>query len=493
MITLVGLQSVEHWTLVEHAIEELKSQGPVGVFLAGVLLSPILPLVLALGIIVIVIEMWRKQGEAEERKRVDGSIESLPSKVSVENSGNSTATAKIGDIHIHPGQSLPPILPVLQREEYFPVSVEFEPSEAQSDKMYLRITNRGRAQMFEVQCKVIERRNDPNPPYRVTIPLSWEHPHGRALHLLTGQSGNVLVASAGENRSTMMGWMRLESASSTPGPESTWNLTPRELLPEYDVEITVLGQQSDQPQKECFTVRAGKSYAIEMYHPLVKIESPAEGQVFGKREIQVRGSVTIPRARIELRVFDGGRWYHNGYWNAQGRSWTGTCWLGDKDSIEGTYTIVAIADGDMDWKQKYTTLPRTGCHSNGVTVTLKRTISEARLADLRSKIKVVSLLPEPKSIYRGKTLKIIYLIESAEDVSGNLWLGASFQNAFEPRQDKSISLMKGVHEYERELTIPANAPPGTHKLQANVWCGVVGDSTKADIVAPGEAEIVIVA
>jgi hypothetical protein len=128
-----------------------------------------------------------------------------------------------------------------------------------------------------------------------------------------------------------------------------------------------------------------------------------------------------------------------------------------------------------------------------VTVTLKRTISEARLADLRSKIKVVSLLPEPKSIYRGKTLKIIYLIESAEDVSGNLWLGASFQNAFEPRQDKSISLMKGVHEYERELTIPANAPPGTHKLQANVWCGVVGDSTKADIVAPGEAEIVIVA
>ena len=50
VITLVGLQSVEHWTLVEHAIEELKSQGPVGVFLAGVLLSPILPLVLALGI-----------------------------------------------------------------------------------------------------------------------------------------------------------------------------------------------------------------------------------------------------------------------------------------------------------------------------------------------------------------------------------------------------------------------------------------------------------
>ncbi|MGA8503617.1 MAG: hypothetical protein WB683_18845, partial [Candidatus Sulfotelmatobacter sp.] len=380
VIILVGIQSAEHWTLIEHAVEGLKAQGPVGAFLAGVLLSRVFPLVLALGTIVMVIEILRKQREAGGGKKVVDVSPAVPSSsvtpiAQVRDSGNSTANATIGDIHIHPTTvpTPPPILAVSPREEYFPVHVEFEPSEGQFDKMYLRINNRGHAQMFEVQCKVIERRNDPNPQHRVTIPLSWEHPHGRALYLLTGQSGNVLVASAGENRSSMMGWMKLESASSTLGPESRWNLPSKEPLPEYDVEITVLGQQSNQPRSEYFTVRAGKSCAIEMYHPLVKIETPAEGEVFRKREIQVRGSVTIPRARIELRVFAGGRWHHNGYWNAQGHLWTGTCWLGDKDSIKGNYTIVAIADGDMEWKQTYTTLPKTGHQSNEVTVTLKRT------------------------------------------------------------------------------------------------------------------------
>jgi hypothetical protein len=69
VIVVVGLQSVEHWTLVDHAVEALKRQGPVGVFLAGVLMSRAFPLVLALGIIVIVIDMWRKQRELDELEK----------------------------------------------------------------------------------------------------------------------------------------------------------------------------------------------------------------------------------------------------------------------------------------------------------------------------------------------------------------------------------------------------------------------------------------
>jgi uncharacterized membrane protein len=95
VIVLVGIQSLEHWTLVEHSIEGLKRQGPIGVFLAGVLVSPVLPLVLALGIIVIVIEVWRKQREiTDRRERINRPSQELPSRADsrIENSGNSSAT-----------------------------------------------------------------------------------------------------------------------------------------------------------------------------------------------------------------------------------------------------------------------------------------------------------------------------------------------------------------------------------------------------------------
>lgn len=69
VIVVVGLQYVEHWTLVEHAIEDLKNQGPVGVFLAGVLMSRVFPLVLAVGAIVVAIDTRNRQRELEEREQ----------------------------------------------------------------------------------------------------------------------------------------------------------------------------------------------------------------------------------------------------------------------------------------------------------------------------------------------------------------------------------------------------------------------------------------
>jgi hypothetical protein len=100
VILLVGLQSIEHWTLIEHAIEGLRDSGPVGMFLVGVLTSRILPLVLALLTIVIAIEVRMKQLEKEEVERVPAKIEAR-----IESTGNSSATggsASIGAIHIHP-------------------------------------------------------------------------------------------------------------------------------------------------------------------------------------------------------------------------------------------------------------------------------------------------------------------------------------------------------------------------------------------------------
>jgi hypothetical protein len=113
---------------------------------------------------------------------------------------------------------------------------------------------------------------------------------------------------------------------------------------------------------------------------------------------------------------------------------------------------------------------------------------------------VVSLRVDEKTISRGKTLKIRYLVNSSEDVSDGMWLGASFwddkrkKSVFNVHQDKPVSLLKGTHEYDRDLTIPADVSLGNHALQANVWRGVVGDSAKSVAIASGgRIEIAVVA
>jgi hypothetical protein len=385
VVALTAISAAERWTLVRHVLDGLKAQGPLGEALAGALISPVTPLVIALMIIVIALDLWRMERE-NARSKHDHPVASLPSKAyaHISGSGNPTANANIGDIHIHPPTvppPLPPILPATVSEEYYPVNVGFEPSEGQFEKMYLRITNRSESQLFQAQCRVLARRNDPNPQHRVTYPLNWEVPIGRALRLLKGESGNLLIASVGEDRSSMMGWMKLESASTIPVPDSRWNLRPDEPLPEYDLEITVLGQQSKNPQTERFTVRPGKACALEMYHPSIAINSPANGAVVHKREYQVKGTTTIPRANVELRVLAAGRWHHNGYATVQGNSWQGTCWFGDKDTMEGEFLIRAIADGNLDKNIKYPHLPDSGCHSRDVKVLLKREVAQPTSQD----------------------------------------------------------------------------------------------------------------
>ena len=104
-------------------------------------------------------------------------------------------------------------------------------------------------------------------------------------------------------------------------------------------------------------------------------------------------------------------------------------------------------------------------------------------------VSVISLRVDEKTVSRGKTLKIRYTVSSSEDISGNIWLGASFQDhkrkksIYNVHQDKPISLLKGTHEYDRDLTIPADVSLGSHMLGAGLWQGVLGDSTKSISIA----------
>jgi len=146
------------------------------------------------------------------------------------------------------------------KREPLPLKVEFEPSMHQSEKLYLAVKNVAVKQMFRAQCRVVERRNDPNPQPRMTFDLTWQH-GGRDKYLQKGESGNLLIASAGADRFSDMEWMKLEG---TNAPDSHWPRSEKQR-PEYDLEITVFGLDSDETQMESFTLKAGAARALEMH------------------------------------------------------------------------------------------------------------------------------------------------------------------------------------------------------------------------------------
>lgn len=186
------------------------------------------------------------------------------------------------------------------------------------------------------------------------------------------ESSNLVIAEA--DHDPEMEWLKILGNSEK--PESLWGRGQTDNLPEYDLEISVFGDKSDTPHIEQFTIRPGLQTALEMYKPSIAIESPGNGTESKKRECLVKGSVTIPHAKVELRVFAGGKWHHNGYATVKGNSWERTCWFGDKDAIRGEYLIRAIANGNLDPAIKYPQLPTSGCQSKDVKVYLKRELTQ---------------------------------------------------------------------------------------------------------------------
>lgn len=116
VVAILALQSIEHWTVIDAVLAGLRNKGAAGAFIAGFLISPVVPLAIAIAAIYLVLEGTRdKSGDRQE-------MQSPPaeSKAVIQGSGNSSATggnatATIGDIHIHPPAPAP--LTALPREE----------------------------------------------------------------------------------------------------------------------------------------------------------------------------------------------------------------------------------------------------------------------------------------------------------------------------------------------------------------------------------------
>ena len=115
VVAILLLQAVEHWTVVDSILTGLRSQGNFGVFVATLLLSPILPLVLAVTSIYFVFE-----GRGE-KPTVSPGGPSAKGEASVSNSGNSAATATGNKVEVYVGDHQPSSGPPFIEDDPVPV------------------------------------------------------------------------------------------------------------------------------------------------------------------------------------------------------------------------------------------------------------------------------------------------------------------------------------------------------------------------------------
>ncbi len=155
-------------------------------------------------------------------------------------------------------------LPPAESEYSFPLpNVELTPSQGQGDRLFLEVHNQDEQQLFNAQCRVLDRRNDPNPKRLLTLDLKWERSSSRELDIRNGERCNLYVARAGQDHNKEIEW--IEIVGSPESVQSQWTIGNVEPLPEYDVEVIIFGSKKKEPYSQKFTIVAGRESALEMF------------------------------------------------------------------------------------------------------------------------------------------------------------------------------------------------------------------------------------
>jgi len=126
----------------------------------------------------------------------------------------------------------------------------------------LQVKNNDDQQVFHAQCRILDRRNDPNPKRLLTLDLNWERNGKRELEIRNGEICSFCVARAGQDRRSEIEW--IEIVGSPEPVQSQWTIGNVNPLPEYDVEIIIFGSERKGPYSEKFLICAGRECAIEM-------------------------------------------------------------------------------------------------------------------------------------------------------------------------------------------------------------------------------------
>jgi hypothetical protein len=146
-------------------------------------------------------------------------------------------------------------------------NVSLTPTSGPSDKMLLAVKNLGEDASFNVQCEIVNRRNDPNLLHRKTFDVKWEHSDSRETRLRHAESRNLLVALAVDDRQHELEYMRvceLLGNNLAVAEQSRWDREQRDNLPEYDLKFTVFSDNTRKPFIAAFTLKAGRRVALEM-------------------------------------------------------------------------------------------------------------------------------------------------------------------------------------------------------------------------------------
>jgi len=148
------------------------------------------------------------------------------------------------------------------------VKVKLTPASGPAPMQVLNVQNLGAEQTFRGECTLLARRDDPNLLHASTFRMGWDGSQKRAIKLRRGGSCNLIVAIADEDRIHGLEWIGICSLSTNDKmieqQRSEWNRGDNRY-PEYDIEISIVGDSGQKPKRQRFTVRRGKASALEMF------------------------------------------------------------------------------------------------------------------------------------------------------------------------------------------------------------------------------------
>jgi hypothetical protein len=189
-------------------------------------------------------------------------------------------------------QDQPPSLGESILKGFPPLNVQLTPSGGKGDRMYLQVKNLDKQQIFHAQCRILHRRNDPNPQRLLTLDLNWERNGNRELEIHNVEICSLYLAHAGQDHANEIEW--IEIVGHPESVQSQWAIGNVEPLPEYEVEIIIFGSESKEPYSEQFVICAGRECAIEMVS-LTKLKDKKSNIARG---IKVHLEVMTPGLRM---------------------------------------------------------------------------------------------------------------------------------------------------------------------------------------------------
>jgi hypothetical protein len=179
------------------------------------------------------------------------------------------------------------------------LDVQLTPSHGPSDKMLLAVTNKGRKQKFHATCRLLARRNDPNNLHQRPYDLAWERDLLREVTLVSGESCNLIIATADIDRSIHLCEVRMQGLSNGSLDKveySRWDEFDQKSKPEYDLEISLFGEGDQIPAMNLFTLKCGgRVSALEM----VRTRPPDELKTL--KTVSYRGSGEEQKVAFEHR------------------------------------------------------------------------------------------------------------------------------------------------------------------------------------------------